>query len=87
MNTNRCGESLSILREILEKYNSLSDRERSVRKLWQKIQFSNNRVVNLKDLRLQVTHYTMLPSVQLNTVSADSIDRVQQKIEKTGVDL
>ncbi|KAL9610628.1 MAG: hypothetical protein Q9167_004670 [Letrouitia subvulpina] len=85
--THRCGEILSILGEILEKYNSLSDRERSVRRLWQKIRFGNDRVVNLKDLRLQITHYTVLLSVQLNMVSVASIGRVQQKMDETGGDL
>lgn len=78
---------LKVLENILVKYNSLSQEERSGRKLWQRIRFGNGEMQDLAELRAKLTFYTSALSLFLNMVSVDSIGRVEKRMDEAGGDL
>lgn len=82
-----CRRVLNSMDKILEKYNALSNQEKSVRKLWQKVRFGNWQIVDIRDLRLKITYYTSALSLFLNMVSAGSIGRVEKQMDEAGGDL
>ena len=82
-----CQKVLNVLDRILEKYNALSEEEKSVRKLWQRIKFGNGEIATLKDLREKTTYYTSALSLYLNMVSVGSIGKVEKQMEEAGGDL
>lgn len=82
-----CQKVLRVLENILLKYNSLSEQERSGRKLWQRIRFGNGETQNLIELRGKVTYYTSAISLLLNLISVGSIGRVEKRMDETGGDL
>ena len=82
-----CREILVVLDKILEKYNTLSDEERSVRKLWQKVRFGNGKMADLGDLRSKVNFYASAFSLYLNMVSMRSIGNVEKQMNEAGGDL
>jgi hypothetical protein len=47
-----CDRNLRVIDSMLEKYNALSNTQRSGRKLWQKVRFGNGEVAQLSDIRL-----------------------------------
>lgn len=53
-----CWKVLRVLDKILEKYNALSEKERSGRKLWQRIKFGNGEMADLGDSRSKIILYT-----------------------------
>ena len=82
-----CEKVLKMLNRVLEKYNTLSERERSVKKLWQRVRFGNGDVADVRDLRAKMTHYTSALSLFVNMISMGSIGRVEQRMETAGGDI
>lgn len=81
-----CQDVLGISDNILEKYNALSEREQSVRKLWQRVKFGNGESANLKDLR-KIVYFTSALSLYLNMVSVGSMGRIEKQMEEAAGDL
>lgn len=82
-----CEKVLKALNSVLEKYNALSKRERSAKRLWQRVRFSNGELADMRDLREKLTYYTSALSLFVNTISMGSIGRVEQQMETAGGDL
>ena len=82
-----CETVLKLLDRVLEKYNTLSEKERSVKKLWQKVRFGNGELADIRDIREKLTYYTSALSLFVNMVSMGSIGRVEQKMETAGGDI
>ena len=82
-----CETVLKLLNRVLEKYNTLSEKERSVKKLWQRVRFGNGELADIRDLREKVTYYTSALSLFVNMVSMGSMGRVEQKMETAGEDI
>lgn len=82
-----CTKVLKTLAQILEKYNGLSDEKRRVTKLWQRIKFGNNEMVELSTLRLQLSTHTNAITLFLNLLSLGSQGKVEQHMRSHGEDL
>ena len=84
-----CRKALDVLDRILEKYNALSDEERSKGKLsrWKAVRFGNGELANVGDLRLKLTYYTSNLSLFLNMVSMGSMGIVEKQMYEAGGDL
>lgn len=82
-----CKKVLNILDQVLTKYNALSERERSGRKLWQQIRFGNGKMTNLAEMRGKLTYYTSAMSLFLNMVSVGTMGRVERQMNNAGGDL
>ncbi len=82
-----CEEVLTQLDKVLVKYNALSEQERSIHRLWKKIRFGNGAIVDVADLRSQITSYTSTLSFFLNLVSAGAVGDVEKKMDQAGGDL
>lgn len=73
-----CKKVLNVLDQVLTKYNTLSEQERSGRKLWQRIRFENNKMRDLMEQRGKLTYYTSAISLFLNMISMGTIGRVER---------
>ena len=82
-----CSEVLTALNRGLEKYNTLSKKRTSAKKLLQEVVFGNGEMPDMRHLREQMTYYTTSLSLFLNMVSMGSIGRVERQMEKTGGDI
>ena len=82
-----CRKVLRDLDSILQEYNRLSDKERSKRRLWQKIRFGNGMIADIKELREKIVYHTQVLSLYLNLVSTGTIGRVEAQMEEAGGDL
>ena len=82
-----CRRVLKILDQILEKYNALSETERSGRKLWQKIKFGNGQMGNLADLRTKIIYYTTALSLFINMMTIGTMGSVEKQLNDAGGDL
>ncbi len=82
-----CEKVLQVFNKVLEKYNSLSDKERSTKRLWQRVRFGNGELADMRDLRERMTYYTAALSLFVNMVSMGSIGRVEQQMETAGGDI
>ena len=82
-----CGKTLDVLDRILEKYNALSDGERSKGKLWKAVRFGNGELATVKDLRLKLIYYTANLSLFLNMVSMGSMGVIEKQMYEAGGDL
>ena len=82
-----CEKALDVLDRILEKYNALSDEERSKGKLWKAVRFGNGELANVKDLRLKIIYYTANLSLFLNMVSMGSMGVIEKQMYEAGGDL
>lgn len=71
----------------LEKYNTLSEKERSAKKTWQRVRFGNGELANMRGLTEKLTYYISAPSLFVNMISMGSVDRVEQQIEYAGGDI
>ena len=76
-----CSKVLRVLDTILEKYNRLSEEERSWRKLWQKIRFGNGEITDLQDLRSKMVTHTAALSLTLNMASLGSLGRIEKQMK------
>lgn len=79
-----CGRVLRVLDKILGKYNALSEKEQSGRKLWQRIKFGNGEMADLGDLRSKIILYTSSITFYLNMLSMGTVGRIEQKMNKSG---
>ena len=84
---NGCQNMVAKLDRVLDKYCTLSEKDRSARKLWQKIRFGNGELVYVQDLREKTTYYTSALSLYLNMVSVGSMGRVEKQMEEAGGEL
>jgi hypothetical protein len=82
-----CHQILRILDEILEKYNGLSDSARMGRRLWSKVRFGNGEMADLNELRVKMLTYTSGIIMFLNLLSMSSQGRVEQEMDKQGLEL
>lgn len=82
-----CEKVLKVLNKVLEKYNTLSVKERSAKKLWQRVRFGNGELADTRDLREKLTYYTSALSLFVNMVSTGSIGRVEEQMENAGGDI
>lgn len=78
---------LHILDIILVKYNGLSERERSGRKLWTKVRFGNGKVKDLQEQRARLNYYTSAFSFHVNMATLGSQGRVEKQMKEAGGDL
>ena len=79
-----CHHVLDRLDKILEKYNELSENERTVKKLWQKVRFGNGQIVDIRDLRGKVVYYTSALGLFLNMAAMGSVGRVEKLMDDAG---
>ena len=84
---NGCRRTLDVLNRILEKYNALSDGERSKGKLWKAVRFGNGQLANVQDLRSKLIYYTGNLSLFLNMVSMGSMGIIEKQMCEAGGDL
>ena len=82
-----CHRVLKVLDQILEKYNALSEVDRSGRKLWQKIKFGNGQMADLADYRSKVVYYTSAMSLWLNMISIGTLGSVERQMNDAGGNL
>ena len=82
-----CEKNLRILDLVLEKYNALSETERSGRKLWQRIKFGNGQVAYMTDIRGRNTFYVSAISLFLNMLNLGSVGRVEREMAQAGGEL
>ena len=82
-----CEEVLKVLNRVLKKYNTLSERERSAKRLWQKVRFGNGELADVRDLRAKLAYCTSALSLFVNTISIGSIGKVEQQMETAGEDI
>lgn len=82
-----CKKVLNVLDQVLTKYNTLSEQERSGRKIWQKIRFGNGKMADLVEMRGKLAYYTSAISLYLNMVSMGTMGRVERQMNKAGGDL
>ena len=78
---------LKILDQILEKYNALSETERSGRKLWQRINFGSGQMAELADFRSKVVYYTSAISLFCNMISIGTFGSIERQMNEAGGDL
>ena len=78
---------LRVLNRGLEKHNTLSEKERSTKKLLQKVRFGTGELADMRDLREKVTYYTSALSLFVNMVSLGAIGRVEQQMEESSGDI
>ena len=82
-----CEKELKLLDKVLEKYNALSGRNRSGRKLWLRVRFGNGEIADMRDIRAKITYYTAALSLLLNIISLGYTGRVEQQMNNAGVEL
>lgn len=82
-----CQHVLTQLDKILEKYNALSDQEKSFHKLWKQVRFGSGAVADVADLRSKITSYTATLSVFINLVSMKTVGEVERQMNRAGGDL
>jgi hypothetical protein len=71
-----CNRLLRVLSHTMEKYNALSDEHRRGKKFWQKIQFGNGEMLDLGEIRLQISAYKFDITIFLHLLSSGSQGRV-----------
>ena len=79
-----CSKVLDKMSKVLIKYNSLSDEERTTRRLWQAVRFGNGELVYIADLRARLGFHASLLSLTLNLISVETSGRIEQKINHVG---
>lgn len=82
-----CEQVLSVFDQVLTKYNALSEQERSIRKLCQKVRFGNGKITDLATMRSKLTYYTSAMSLFVNMVSMGTMGRVERQMNDAGGDL
>lgn len=82
-----CQGVLRILDRILVKYNALSDKERSGRKLWQRVRFGNGKVGDVQEQRTKLNYYTSTLTFHVNMATLGSQGRVEKQMKEAGGDL
>lgn len=67
-----CRDVLRVLSGILEKYNALSEHERSITKLWKQIKFGNGEMQDLDHIRSELATHIQSFNMFLNLLSIGS---------------
>ena len=75
------------LDKVLEKYNALSEQERSSKRLWQRISFGNGKIESVRDQTTRLSHYTQALSLYLNMHTTGSVGRVERQMRESGGEL
>ena len=83
----QCERALHILDVILDKYNALGDKERSGRRLWQKMRFGTGKVEDVQEQRAKLGNYTSSLSLLLNIATIGSQGRVERQMKEAGGDI
>jgi hypothetical protein len=76
-----CHEVLSVLDEIVRKYNALSERERGRRKLWSMARFGNGEMQDLGNLKQKLQTFASVITLQLNLVSLAFQGHMERKMD------
>jgi hypothetical protein len=82
-----CRRVVSVLSQILEKYNALSEEKRSVTKLWQRVRFGNGEMLDLEKIRSELATYTQAMTLFLNLFSIGSQWKVEAYMNSHGEEL
>jgi hypothetical protein len=82
-----CRRVLEVLKQILEKYNALSEEKRGVTKLWQKIRFGNGEMQDLDKIRGEMGIYTQAITLFLNLLAVESQGKVEAYMDSHGKEL
>ncbi|KAH8744113.1 hypothetical protein F5882DRAFT_342741, partial [Hyaloscypha sp. PMI_1271] len=77
---NGCGEVLKVLSVILEKYGALGGENNSVTKLWQRIRFGTGEMLDLSQIRMQLSSQTASLALFLHLLSLGSQGRVERQM-------
>ena len=78
-----CEKVLRMLNKILDKYNALSEKERSGRKLWQRVRFGSGEMADVGDLRSKIILYTSSFTFYLNMISMGTVGRIEQEMNNS----
>ena len=78
---------LNKLDAILHRYNSLSEKEKSVKKPWQAIPFGNGPMAEVGQLREKLVYYSSALGLFLNIATVSSVGRVENQVTEAGDDL
>lgn len=68
---------LRILFQILEKYNTLTEEEKKLRRLAQMVRFGNGEMLDLDEIRIKMSEYTSAINLSLNLLLIGSVGRVE----------
>lgn len=79
-----CEQQLRQMNAILHKFNTLSEDDRSGKKLWQKIQFGNGPVKDVAQIRLKISTYTTAISMSLILLNLGSQGRMERRLSRQG---
>jgi hypothetical protein len=82
-----CQQILNVMNTIVTKYNTLSDNERSGKRIWQKVKFGNGEMKDLAEIRLKLSAHTSALIMSLNLCSLGSQGKVEKQLEGVGGDL
>ena len=82
-----CERVLRVLKQILDKYNALSEERRSVTKLWQKVRFGNGEMLDLGVIRAELATHTQALNMFLNLLSIGSQGKVEKYMDAHGEEL
>jgi hypothetical protein len=82
-----CQQILNVMNAIVTKYNTLSDDERSGKRIWQKVKFGNGEMKDLAEIRLKMLAHTSALIMGLNLCSLGSQGKVEKQLEGVGGDL
>jgi hypothetical protein len=82
-----CKKVLRVLFQILEKYNALPDKDKSLKKLSQMIRFGNGEMLDLHDIRIKMSQYTAALNLFLAMLSVGSQGRVESYMISQGGEL
>jgi hypothetical protein len=82
-----CESVLKVLANILTKYNALSHKKRSAKKLWQRVKFGNGEMQDLSKIRSELTSYTHAITLFLNLLGLRSQGKVERYMESHGQEL
>jgi hypothetical protein len=79
-----CGRHLRRINAILNKFNALTEDERSGTQLWQKVRFGNGAVKDVAEIRQKITMYTTAISMSLHLLSQGSQGKIERMIDRQG---
>jgi hypothetical protein len=82
-----CGKVLQTLSKVLEKYNALSEEKRKVTKLWQRVRFGNGEMLDLSQIRLELSTHTNALNLFLNLLLLGSQGRVERHMDSHSLEL
>ncbi|TVY33243.1 hypothetical protein LSUB1_G007932 [Lachnellula subtilissima] len=82
-----CEGVLRVLKQVLDKYNALSEERRSVTKLWQKVRFGNGEMLDLGKIRVELATHTQALNLFLNLLSIGSQGKVEKYMDSHGEEL